>query len=137
MPAALVALSPWVDMQRSAALVTTHPEADLLVSQHGLKMLADSVLSGSDPGNPLASPIYGNLSGLPVLYIQVGSDEILVDDAIKLTDKARQDGLAVRLDIFPEMQHVFQFSAGNMPEADDAVARIGAFLREHLDVPPT
>jgi acetyl esterase/lipase len=66
------------------------------------------------------------------LYIQVGADEMLLDDARRVAAKARADGVDVRLDEFPEMQHVFQMAAGNMPEADEAIARIGAYLRPRL-----
>jgi acetyl esterase/lipase len=66
------------------------------------------------------------------LYIQVGGDETLLDDSTRLATRAAHAGVEVRLDVFPEMQHVFQVMAGQIPEADDAVARIGAFLRERF-----
>ena len=82
-----------------------------------------------DPRDPYASPLYADLTGLPPLYIQAGDWDILVDDAHRLAEKARRCGVDVRLDLFPEMQHAHQIWAGNMPEADDAVARVGAYLR--------
>jgi acetyl esterase/lipase len=66
------------------------------------------------------------------VYVQVGGDETLLDDATRLATRLAHAGTAVRLDVFPEMQHVFQINAGNLPEADDAVARIGAFLQTHF-----
>ncbi|MGB4861352.1 MAG: alpha/beta hydrolase fold domain-containing protein, partial [Tepidiformaceae bacterium] len=66
------------------------------------------------------------------LYIQVGGDETLLDDSTRVAEKARAAGVEVKLDIFPEMQHVFQASAGKMPEATDAVQRVGEYLKVKL-----
>ena len=65
---------------------------------------------------------------------QVGDEEVLLDDSIRFADKAKQAGVDVTLEIFPEMQHVFQIAAGNLPEADEAIAKIGAWLRTKLDL---
>lgn len=132
LPAAGVLLSPWVDLELTGDSVTTRVGRDLLVDADGARMCAAQFLAGQDPREPYASPLHGDLSGLPPLYIQVGDDELFLDDAARLTNKARRAGVDVRLDVFPEMQHEFQMFAGNMPEADDAVTRIGAFLRPRL-----
>ena len=71
-------------------------------------------------------------SGLAPLYIQVGGDETLLDDTVRIVAKAEEAGVDVTSEVFPEMQHVFQFAAGRMPEADDAVAKIGEYLRPRL-----
>jgi monoterpene epsilon-lactone hydrolase len=96
--------------------------------------MADMFLAGADAHDPLAAPLHADLSGLPALYIQVGGDETLLDDALRLASNAAHAGVPVRLDAFPEMQHVFQLGAGNIPEADDALHRIGVFLRESLGI---
>ena len=70
--------------------------------------------------------------GLPPIYIQVGDEEVLLDDSTRFAAKAKQAGVEVAIEIFPEMQHVFQIAAGNMPEADAAVAKIGAWLKTKL-----
>jgi epsilon-lactone hydrolase len=131
-PAAAVPLSPWTDMEALGDSMQTNADRDVLLQLDGLKGMTDMFLAGGDPRDPLASPLHGDYSGVCPLYIQVGADEMLLDDARRVAAKAQADGVEVQLDEFPEMQHVFQLAAGNMPEADDAVARIGAFLRPRL-----
>jgi monoterpene epsilon-lactone hydrolase len=128
-PCAGVALSPWVDLEGTGESVRTKASVDLLIHGEGLKMMAAMFLAGQDPRTPLAAPLYADVSKLPAVYIQVGGDEVLLDDSTRLATVLAAAGNAVRLDVFPEMQHVFQINAGNLPEADDAVARIGAFLQ--------
>jgi acetyl esterase/lipase len=131
-PAAAVPLSPWADMEGLGETMQTNADHDVLLSLDGLKGMADMFVAGGDARDPLAAPIYGDYRGVCPLYIQVGADELLLDDARRVAAKARADGVEVQLDEFPEMQHVFQLAAGNMPEADDAVARIGTYLRPRL-----
>jgi epsilon-lactone hydrolase len=78
---------------------------------------------GGDPRDPLANAFYADLGGLPPIYIQVGGDETLLDDSRRFAEQARNAGVEVRLDIFPEQQHTFQMAAGRAPEADDAIRR--------------
>ncbi len=132
LPACAVPLSPWVDLEGTGESMTTRAGVDLIVGKAGLLGMASLFLQGADPRDPLAAPLYADLSGLPPLYIQVGDEETLLDDATRLADNARRAGVEVRLEVFPEMQHVFQMAAGVMPEADEAVARIGAYLRDRL-----
>ena len=131
-PAAAVPMSPWVDLEGIGESMDAKAEHDLMVQRDGLKQMADMYLNGADARHPTAAPLYGDLRGLAPLYIQVGGDETLLDDSTRLASRAAHAGVEVRLDVFPEMQHVFQVMAGQVPEADDAVARIGAFLRERL-----
>jgi epsilon-lactone hydrolase len=131
-PAAAVPISPWTDMEGLGESMQTNAERDVLVRAGELKGMTDLFLGGGDPRDPLAAPVHGDYSGLCALYIQVGGDETLLDDARRVETRARAHGVNVELDVFPEMQHVFQMAAGNMPEADDAVARIGTFLRARL-----
>ena len=127
-----VPISPWVDMEGIGESMTTRAEVDVLVSEVGLKGMAEMFLAGQDARDPLAAPLYGDLTGLPPLLIQVGDEETLLDDSTRLAEVAETAGVEVRLDVFPEMQHVFQLFAGNMPEADEAIAQIGAWLRPRL-----
>jgi epsilon-lactone hydrolase len=131
-PAAAVPMSPWVDLEGIGESMDKMAEVDLMVQREGLKQMADMYLNGGDARHPTAAPLYGDLRGLAPLYIQVGGDETLLDDSTRLATRAAHAGVEVRLDVFPEMQHVFQVMAGQIPEADDAVARIGAFLRERF-----
>jgi acetyl esterase/lipase len=89
-------------------------------------------LGEANPRDPLAAPLHGDYRGLAPLYIQVGGDETLLDDSTRVAEKAAAAGVEVKLDIFPEMQHVFQASVGNIPEATDAVQRIGQYLKVKL-----
>jgi acetyl esterase/lipase len=76
--------------------------------------------------------VFADLAGLPPLYVQVGDEECLLDDSRTLAERAEAAGVEVRLDVFPEMQHVFQLWAGNAPEVDDAFARVRTWLRPRL-----
>jgi monoterpene epsilon-lactone hydrolase len=136
LPAAGVLLSPWVDLAMTAGSLTTRVELDVRQDPAGTRWCADLFLAGQDPRDPYASPLYADLAGLPPLYIQAGDWDTLVDDSHRLADKARRSGVDVRLDVFPEMLHAHQIWAGNMPEADDAVARIGEYVRQRLALVP-
>ena len=94
--------------------------------------MAAMFLAGTSPRDALAAPLYGDFAGLAPLFIQVGSDETLLDDATRLATRAAHAGVSVRLQVFPEMQHVFQACAGVVPEADDAVAQAGTWLQQVL-----
>jgi len=132
MPAAAMPLSPWIDMEGTGESMTTRADRDVLVQAETIKGMADAFLQGQDARDPLAAPLHADLRGLCPLYIQVGDDETLLDDSIRLADKARAAGVEVRLDVFPEMQHVFQMAAGNMPEADEAIGRLAEWVRPRL-----
>ena len=132
LPAAGVPLSPWVDLDGTGASMDTKAEVDLMVGRDALQQMADLFLAGRDARDPLAAPLHADLTGLPPLYIQVGAHETLLDDATRLAVNAAHAGVEVRLDVFPEMQHVFQLAAGTIPEAGEALARVGQWLRPRL-----
>jgi monoterpene epsilon-lactone hydrolase len=132
MPAAAMPLSPWVDMEGTGDSMTSRRDRDVLVQAEVIKGMADAFLQGQNARDPLAAPLHADLSRLCPLYIQVGDDETLLDDSVRLADRARAAGVDVRLDVFPEMQHVFQMAAGTMPEADEAIARLAAWVRPLL-----
>jgi acetyl esterase/lipase len=132
MPAAAMPLSPWVDMEGTGESMTTRADRDVLVSRDMLKGMVDAFLQGQDARDPLAAPLHADLNDLCPLYIQVGDDETLLDDSVRLADRARQAGVECRLDVFPEMQHVFQMAAGNMPEADEAIRRLAEWVQPRL-----
>ncbi len=132
-PAGAVPMSPWTDLEGTGESMISRAEVDLLVGKEGLVGMASAFLGPN--GNwhdPLAAPLYADFTGVCPLYIQVGGDETLLDDSTRVAEKAKAAGVDVKLDVFPEMQHVFQASVGNMPEATDAVARIGEWLRPKL-----
>ena len=131
-PAGAVPMSPWTDLEGTGESMSSRADRDMIVGFDGLKLMADHFLAGGDPRHPLASPLHADYTGIAPIYFQVGDDETLLDDSTRAAEKARAAGVDVTIDVFPEMQHVFQSNAGNVPEADDAVARIGAWLRPRL-----
>ncbi len=131
MPAAIVALSPWTDLRLSGESVRRNAAADPMQDAAIAARFAAHYLNGADPHHPYASPLYGDPAGLPPTLIQVGSDEILRDDAVRMAERMRQAGCAVELEIWPRMPHVWHVFAPVMPEARRAIARIGAFVEQH------
>ncbi|MBC8194596.1 MAG: alpha/beta hydrolase [Acidimicrobiia bacterium] len=132
LPVAGVPISPWVDLEGLGESMITRAEVDVLIDPVNLKEGADVFLAGHDARDPLAAPLYGDFTGISPLLIQVGDEETLLDDSTRMADVAASAGVDVSLEVFPEMQHVFQLFTGNMPEADDAVAKIAAWLRPRL-----
>ena len=131
LPAAAVCLSPWVDLEMSGESMTTKADVDPTVQRSGNLRIAQIYLAGADPRTPLAAPLYGDLTGLPPLLIQVGSAETLLDDSKRLAERARSAGVDVTLEVWEDMIHVWQFFAATLPEGQQAIDRIGAFIREH------
>ena len=127
--AAIVGISGWYDLTLSGPSYAANGKADAFFQRETVAMLASQFLDGADPKNPLASPIFANLKGLPPLYLQAGGDETLLDDSRVLADRAKAAGVDVRLDVFPAMLHTFQMMAGRAPEADDAIKRIAEWVR--------
>jgi epsilon-lactone hydrolase len=135
-PAAVVGLSPWTDMTLSGPSMKTNRRTDALFGGEqpmDLDGMVDFVLGGPgrDRRDPRVSPLHGDLKSLPPTYLQVSETEMLLDDARRLADAAPD---AVELDVFAGQQHTFQMAAGRSPAADDAIARIAAWLRDRLEV---
>jgi len=133
LPAAGVCLSPWVDMEGLGASMTTCAGRDPMVDRDGLLLLASAYLGGADARSPLAAPIHADLRGLPPLLLHVGTAESLLDDAVRLHARARVHGVAVDLETWDDMIHVWHAFAPLLPEAESAIARVGAWARERLD----
>ena len=134
LPAAGVLLSPWVDLAMTGESVTTRAEVDVRQDPAGTMWCARSFLAGQDPRDPYASPLYAALTGLPPIYIQASDWDILVDDAHRLAERARESGVDVQIDLFPEMLHAHQIWVGAMPEAAEAVTRVGDYVRARLNL---
>ena len=133
LPAATMPLSPWLDMDATGETFETNAGKDLLVTREIIQTMASMFLGeGGKRQDPLANPLYGDLKGVPPMYIQTGADETLLDDSRKLADLARKAGADVTLEIVPEMQHVFQFLAGTAPEADAAIRRLADWVRPKI-----
>ncbi|MCX8072806.1 MAG: alpha/beta hydrolase [Candidatus Binatia bacterium] len=132
LPAAAVCLSPWVDLEGLGESMTTKADVDPMVQREPLLRMAAMYLGGKDPRTPLAAPLYADLKGLPPLLIQVGTAETLLDDSMRLAERARAAGVDVTLEPWEDMIHVWQAFASMLPEGQQAIDRIGEFLRQRL-----
>jgi len=130
LPSAAVCLSPWTDLALSGDSMQSRASADPAVDRATLQGWAGHYLAGGDPRQPLASPLYADLSGLPALLVLVGTAEILLDDAAQIAQKAAASGVEVVYEQWPDLGHVFAAYA-NAPEAGRAAALIATFLSEH------
>lgn len=133
LPKAAVCMSPWIDMQATGESIVTKAKSDPMLDAKVIAWMARQYLGPhGDPRHPLASPLHADLHGLPPLFIQVGSDEILLDDSRRLAENAEKVGVSVQLQVWPGMTHVWQFFGGWLEEADQAVTQIGNFLRDQI-----
>jgi acetyl esterase/lipase len=131
LPNAAVAISAWTDLACTGNTIRTRADVDPMVTEAVLSRMGQDYLQGGDARQPLASPLYADLRGLPPLLMQVGDAEVLLDDTTRVADKARAAGVDVTLEIYPEMIHIFQLFAPILPEGQQAIERIGAFIRAH------
>jgi monoterpene epsilon-lactone hydrolase len=132
LPGAIVCLSPWVDLALTSASMETKAGDDPIVSREMLRGWAKIYLGDHDARTPLASPLYGDLHGFPPLLIQVGSAEVLLNDATRLAERATAAGVETTLEVWPEMIHVWHTFAAILREGREAIARIGDFVHTHL-----
>jgi acetyl esterase/lipase len=128
LPAALVLFSPWVDLGTPDRGV--EPAGEAMLSRAWTADCARLYLAGHDSNDPLASPINGDLRGLPPTLVQVGQDELLLSDARRLQSALAAAGVPVELQEYPRRWHVFQVNAGVLADADRALESAAGFLRE-------
>jgi len=132
LPVAAICLSPAPDLTFSSESWTFNAKKDLMIDVRKERQSVEIYLGGTDVRSPLASPYFGELHGLPPLLIQVGSYEVLLSDAQHLTEKAKAAGVEVKLEVWPHMQHEWQFAANILPEGRQAIASIGTFVEAVL-----
>jgi acetyl esterase/lipase len=139
MPAAAVLFSPMTDLTVSGDSYTTKADVDPNITAAAIQTRANDYLNGTgtDPADPLVSPIFADLRGLPPLLVQAGSHEVLLDDATRLATRAAADDVTVVLDITPDVGHVFQAFSAVLDEGDQALSRAGSFLQAHVQAPVT
>lgn len=128
LPAAGVCISPWVDLECVGETMKTKADVDPLCEYNSMILEAGLYLNGQDAHAPLASPIHADLRGLPPLLIQVGTEETLFDDSTRLARRAEDAGVPVTLEISEGMPHVWHFFAHYLPEAQQAIDRIGEYV---------
>jgi monoterpene epsilon-lactone hydrolase len=132
-PDAAVTLSAWTDLAMTGETLKTRADADPMITDPGgITFMANAYLGNAPGETPLASPLYADLSGLPPLLMQVGDAEVLLADTTRVAENAKAAGVDVTLEIDDEMFHVFQAFAQTLPEAQQAVDRIGAFIHAHV-----
>ncbi|MQA35104.1 alpha/beta hydrolase fold domain-containing protein [Modestobacter roseus] len=131
-PAAVYLVSPWVDLTLSGESIVTKAPVDPSVDPAGLGRRALDYGGGHDLGDGRLSPLFADLTGLPPLLLQVGGNEVLLDDSTRLAARAAAAGVQVTLQVTPGVPHVFVGFAGMLDEADRALAEAGRFLATHL-----
>ena len=132
LPACGWCISPWVDLAGTGDSLDSKADADPMIQRDYLQELATAYLHGADPLSPTASPLYADLRGLPPLLIQVGSAETLLDDSVRLARRAGAEDVWVRLEVWPEMIHVWHLFYPQLAAGRRALASAGAFLRAEL-----
>lgn len=134
LPAGGFCLSPWVDLECAGETFDTKADVDPMCSREGLSEMAAAYAGGHDLRSPLVSPVHADLTGLPPLLIHVGTAETLLDDSVRLAERARAAGVEVHLEAWDDLVHVFQAFAPMVPEAVEAIDGIGAFVQERLGI---
>lgn len=124
-------MSPLIDVEGTGESVITNARRDPWIKLEA-KNLFKYYIAQNDPRNPLISPLYGDYTNSPPLFIFVGGDEIMLSDATRLAEKAKKAGVDVQLKIWEGMWHVFPFFAPFVPESLQAIAEIGDFIQRKV-----
>ena len=131
-PLAAAVMSPFTDLALTGASIESRAEADPIFTRGVLAAFADFYLQGQSAVDPKASPLYAGLAGLPPIRIDVGDDELLLDDSRRYAERARAAGAEVTLSVWTGMPHVFQSGLGHFLAAEQSIDAIGAFLHDRL-----
>jgi acetyl esterase/lipase len=129
MPRAGVLFSPYADLTLSGESMTTKAEVDPSFRSEDIAVRAKDYVGSADLANPLVSPVFADLRGLPSLLIQAGSNEVLLDDALRLATRAAAADVPVTLEVTPGVPHLFQAFAAMLDEGEAALRRVAGFLR--------
>jgi monoterpene epsilon-lactone hydrolase len=132
LPAAAILISPWTDLTSSGESIESRAELDPMIDPSQAHRAVEAYIGSRDASDPLVSPVFADLSRLPPMLIQVGDHEVLLDDSTRLEANARAAGVDATLEVWDEMFHVWHFFASMLPEAQQAIDRIGAFVRQHI-----
>jgi len=132
MPAAGVLLSPYADLTLSGHSMTGKTTADPAFRPEAFRVRVKDYAGAVDPADPMISPVFASLRGLPPLLIQAGSNELLLDDAVRLAARAAADDIPVTLEVTPGVPHLFQAFAAMLGEGDAALRRVTEFLQAAL-----
>ncbi|MEI1251081.1 MULTISPECIES: alpha/beta hydrolase [Rhizobium] len=132
LPAAVIALSPITDLAATGDSMTSNAKSDPLVSKMSIESLRKTYLGSRSPTDPQASPLYADMTGFPPLLLQVGAGEVLLDDTLRLADKARQAGVDVTTEVWPGMPHQWQLFPSLLDDADRSSQNIAEFAIRHF-----
>lgn len=131
-PAGLFVMSPWADLSQSGPSYDAKADVDFIVSKQALDNWAKAYLGATDPKLPLASPVYGDLSGLAPILIQVGSEEVLLSDSLALAQAAGLAKVDVTLTIAPDMPHVYPYMSAGIDEGARAITAAAEWMERAL-----
>ena len=137
-PSSLACISPWTDLEMTGESVKSMKNIDPMVSfspakiMASLQTMASNYIGPNDSRSPLISPVYADLKNFPPMIIQVGSDEILLDDSRRMAERAKQAGVDLTISIYEGMWHVFHIFYRVIPEAKHAVHELGSFIKNHF-----
>ena len=130
MPGCAVPISPWTDMECGGASIESRASVDPMVQKEILMEMGGAYLSSADPKSPLASPLNADFNGLPPMLIQVGDAEVLLDDSTRLEAKMKAAGVDVTVEVWDEMIHVWHLFAPILDKGQEAIDRLGAYVKE-------
>ncbi len=131
-PAGFFVISPWADLTQSGASYAAKAATDPMISKAGLDDNALAYLGGLDAHDPLASPVFGDFEGVAPVLIQTGSEEALLSDSITMADVLAHARVDVRLEVWPEMIHVFHAWGGGLQAARRAIRLAGVWIDDRL-----
>lgn len=131
LPAAAILFSPWTDLAATGDSIQRNSKRCAMFDGGDIAVTALNYVGSADPRNPLVSPLYGDLRGLPPMVIHVGADEVLLDDSTRLAEKARAAGVTVDLKIWPVVPHAWQLAPHRIPEALESLREAAGFARKH------
>ncbi len=129
--AALMLMSPWVDLTHGSASVRERERRDPVLQPRLLERTGGAYLNGADARDPLLSPLFGQFAGMPPMLIQVGTEEILYDDSVRLAERAGAAGVSVRLEAWDSLTHGWQMFGAMLSEGVRAVQHVGRWARQH------
>lgn len=133
LPAGGTAISPWANLEHTGASVTNREGLDPLNTAAGLRFLARTFLGDALPNHPMASPVFADVTGLPPIQIQIGENELMLSDAMRLATHLGDNRVRVDLEVWPGMFHAWHFFANALPEAREALASSVRFLSAQLE----
>jgi len=131
LPAAAVLFSPWADLAATGDSLRRNTKRCAMFDGADIGPMARHYIGNADARNPLVSPLYGDMRGLPPLLIHVGADEVLLDDSTRLAEKAKGAGVPVELKIWPVVPHAWQLAPQKIPEARESLRESSEFARRH------